>query len=489
MLERGNPTVCPSEARVRHHRSAHARPAPRPARIVPAVLSVLILGLTGATPSRAGDLRVDGSFVSTAPTGTPPLDVASTTRVDDLNADLLDGQDASAFAPAPAQVLWVSPSGGQFTSIQAALDEIKDASINKPYLVHVGPGRYFEQVTMKPWVDIEGSGSGVTSIRGFGGSTVEGASNAELRDLTVENAAGTDYGKAIYNFGAAPRITRVKVIATSTSGTAIGILNDASAIAPQPILRQVEVVVHGPDAIGIKNDEVSALLTDVQVSATGSDSIGIFNHDASPVLRRVQVAAKAQVSGESKIIGILNSGDDGLGSPRLVDVTVTASNGDLTYAISNGSNLLDIEMTRVEANAYSASGSSSIAVRNFDSNVYMADCTATASAFGSGNVSRAVWNNRSPLYIIRSVLSAGGTGQNYGLRNNDTSGGTDGGPWRVEVRQSRIYATTAAVSSSSSFITSIAATSLEVGSVSSAGTLTCAGVYDENFTFYPDTCP
>ena len=52
-----------------------------------------------------------------------------------------------------------------------------------------------------------------------------------------------------------------------------------------------------------------------------------------------------------------------------------------------------------------------------------------------------------------------------------------------------MYATTAAVSSSSSFIASIAATSLEVGSVSSAGTLTCAGVYDENFTFYPDTCP
>lgn len=490
MLERRSHAVRPSDPRTRQPGTTLETGSRRAvlATLVPVL--VLLLALAPAHPAAAGDLQVDGSFVSTAPTGTPPLAVASTTRVDDLNADLLDGNDASAFAPAPAQVLWVSPSGGQFTSVQAALDSITDASAFKPYVVRVGPGLYVEQVTMKPYVDIEGAGVGMTVIRWFGNKTLEGASDAELRDLTVQNFGdGASGGWGIYNFATAPRITRVAVRVTSSVATPIGILNDASTIAPKPVLRDVTVYVTGANAVGIKNDEISAFLTDVQVEVLGSDAIGIFNLDASPTLRRVQVKAKAQVNGESKIIGILNSGDDGSGGPHLADVTVTASNGDLTYAISNGGNLYAIEMTRVEANAYSASGSSSIAVRNFDSNLDMVDCTVSASAFGSGNVSRAVWNNRSPLRVVRSVLTAGGTGQNYGLRNNDTSGGTDGGPWYVKVHQSRIYATTAAVSSPSSFITKIAATSLEVGSVSSAGTLICAGVYDEDFTFYPDTCP
>ncbi len=47
----------------------------------------------------AGDLRVDGKLVSEAASG-PPLEVASSERVDNLNADRLDGFDAAAFAPA-----------------------------------------------------------------------------------------------------------------------------------------------------------------------------------------------------------------------------------------------------------------------------------------------------------------------------------------------------------------------------------------------------
>lgn len=45
----------------------------------------------------AGDLRVEGQFISTVPTGTPPLEVSSTTGVANLNADTVDGFHGSEF--------------------------------------------------------------------------------------------------------------------------------------------------------------------------------------------------------------------------------------------------------------------------------------------------------------------------------------------------------------------------------------------------------
>lgn len=48
----------------------------------------------------AGVIRTDSRFVSTMADGTAPIQVASSTLVDNLNADLLDGEHASAFAAA-----------------------------------------------------------------------------------------------------------------------------------------------------------------------------------------------------------------------------------------------------------------------------------------------------------------------------------------------------------------------------------------------------
>src|SRR6266566_489979 len=119
-------------------------------------------------------------------------------------------------------VVVVARSGGDFTSIQEALNSINDNSATNPYLVWVAPGIYSEVVTMKPYVDIQGAGELVTKITSTGGSSPDVATvrsyvnNAELRYLTVENTGGNNYATAIWTYGASPSF--LHITATATGG-------------------------------------------------------------------------------------------------------------------------------------------------------------------------------------------------------------------------------------------------------------------------------
>ncbi|MEM7223087.1 MAG: hypothetical protein AAF495_08930 [Pseudomonadota bacterium] len=82
--------------------------------------------------------------------------------------------------------------------LQAALDSIEDASFNTPYLIHLEPGVYDcgdQAITMKPFVNIQGSGPTMTFIKGSrNGETgiVTLVSNAELSRLSVSNRFNDD---------------------------------------------------------------------------------------------------------------------------------------------------------------------------------------------------------------------------------------------------------------------------------------------------------
>lgn len=58
----------------------------------------------GAPLDVAGSIRASGPLVSTQGTGVAPLDVLSTTKVANLNADLLDGVDSSVFSQLGASI-------------------------------------------------------------------------------------------------------------------------------------------------------------------------------------------------------------------------------------------------------------------------------------------------------------------------------------------------------------------------------------------------
>jgi hypothetical protein len=180
---------------------------------------------------------------------------------------------------------------------------------------------------MKPYVDIEGSGQGMTTVRSNVESdwgVVRGADNSELRDLAVRN---TNTGVLAVGYAAeltAPRLTDVTVDASGAasniavrlsgttavlqrvSGSALGGgqtialdllggavtvadstfraadatgLNQAalSAYSPESKIARTSLIASGPFAIGFRSFNGSHVFTDVTVTATGATSWGIYN--------------------------------------------------------------------------------------------------------------------------------------------------------------------------------------------------------------------
>jgi len=206
-------------------------------------------------------------------------------------------------------IVIVAKSGGDFTSIQAALNSITDASSNNRYLVWVAPGTYNERVTMKPYVDIEGAGELVTKITYSGSAalnsgTVIGANDAELRDLAVENTGGADYAIAIYNSSASPRLTQRTVVAQGGTFN-FGIYNSSSAT---PKLTNVTIEAGGgSDSRGIYNYNTSPSIYSSVIKATsGSNTYGIYNYNAS--MATSMVVNGSQISGNQYGFYISGSG-------------------------------------------------------------------------------------------------------------------------------------------------------------------------------------
>ena len=300
-------------------------------------------------------------------------------------------------------VVTVAEAGGQFTSIQAALDSITDASDTNRYVVRVAPGTYTERVTMKQYVDVEGSGENNTKIV-FPGSpadntgTVRGENNAELRSLSVENTGGSSYAIAIYNYSTSASLLQVTATA-SGAPTSYG-------------------------AYGVYNHFSTPNMTNVTAKASGAltENAGVKNLASSPNMTNVT----AQGSGGNNAYGVFNSNS----SPTLTNVNASGSGGTFTHG------------------------------------------------YGFYNTSFS-----SPK-IIGSILIGSGT-NSYGFFSDTlTTGG------KATIDSSKLIGDTyTIVNNYSGYTIQVGASYLSGGPVADTGPIVCAGVYDEVYVFYANTCP
>jgi hypothetical protein len=117
-----------------------------------------------------------------------------------------------------------------------ALNGISGNSSTDPYLLKIEPGVYDignNGLTMKSYVDIEGSGENatfITATRGNSGgvtstaAAVIGAANSELRNLTVTNTSAANYGAGFYSIGVGTRrISNVTINSTGALTSSIGV--------------------------------------------------------------------------------------------------------------------------------------------------------------------------------------------------------------------------------------------------------------------------
>lgn len=238
----------------------------------------------------------------------------------------LNGTQFSAQGTAYQNVVIVAKSGGDFTTIQAALDSISDATDTNRYLVWVAPGVYTERITLKPYVSVQGAGIEATRLT-FSGSaaantaTVIGANNAEIRDLTIESHIASEtetYAIGMYNYLASPRVENVRIVVNGTgpaSHVATGILSNLAA----PSVTRSTITVSGGTSsnTGISTTNANAVYSDLTITVSGPTSRGIYNTQSSVTLRNVSV--------DGGLYGIWNTLSSGSYTTLVYNSQVTGS--------------------------------------------------------------------------------------------------------------------------------------------------------------------
>jgi hypothetical protein len=279
---------------------------------------------------------------------------------------------------------------------------------------------------MKPWVSIEGSGEAATKIKG---------------------------SVSVGNF-------------PPTSGAVNGADNSEIRFLT------VENTGAGNYTVAILNYNASPSITHVTAEATGpsgSGSVyGIATFNSSSPLTHVTASG---LNG-SQAFGVYTC----TGSPRMTHVKALASGAETSYALQLSTSSALMEDVTAEANGTSSSygmmtvSSSTPIIRN---------SSLSASAGSSFNCG--IYMTSTSLDLYRVTVSASGGQQALGIMT-----GTSG---TLRINHSTIAGTTNTIINGTGVTTRIGASQLSGGPVTNSGTLTCAGVYDENYAFSQATCP
>jgi hypothetical protein len=412
-----------------------------------------------------------------------------------INADKLDGQHASELGADYQNVIVVAKSGGDYTSVQAAIDSITGAAADNPYLVWVAPGVYSEAVTMKPYVHLQGSGQRATVITSDvtnpsippTQATLTLAANVSLRDMTVKNT-GTglhNVGLMALNGATDIQVSDVETQSHGNGGTdsnnyAIYLTGSGTSVTLQSVTAFAE---NGNlDAVGLYNDsgtKVTLLSGSYMASSAVEHSVGISNLGT---LEAEHITVRGEFSPQWNY-GIWNQGSG---------AKITLRGG----SVSGRGGTEAIGILNVNGGFLTADGVTALAEDGTDANYAL-----NGEDAGVGTTS-----------VVRggSFTGIGGDGENYGIRiygddslldaigiDTRTAGGELAALIAVAIgdnglgfiSQSDLFGASASVYCDSCMGVRIYNSSLIGGPVIDPGSkVNCFGVYWGN-AFWTDTCP
>jgi len=373
-------------------------------------------------------------------------------------------QIAAGLSPAitspTVRTIVVSPDPGNADqsgqNLLAAITEASGASANDQWLIVIEPGLYFiDDVTcvVPAFVHLEGAGPDISIIRSSAIYAMELNGTSQIGGLSVDRISGNQSnGYGILVKDGLPTIRNVKVSVVA-SNQAVGIWAN---ILDKLVLKDVHVDAAGNAfSKGILLQSTDAELFDVNVQVHGrvnNSGIDMYSYNGSTPKVVIQ-------HGNIQVWDDLYPND---GSQQ----GISAANGKMT-----------IKDSFIEVNggmyAYGLNCST-----DADVLVYNSEFAAQwASQYNYG-----VFNNNSARMQINSSLISAmpATGASAWAVFNANQGGY------IFIGQSDISGKVRNDSGNTIWISSSKFRS-GVGSVS--GSVTCAGVWDQGYTFYASTCP
>jgi pectin methylesterase-like acyl-CoA thioesterase len=204
---------------------------------------------------------------------------------------------------AQAGSVQIDPGGGTFPTIGAALASITDNSLQKQYLLTVGPGTYAETVTLKPYCYLHGSGQAETVVTApptqeqLGRGTIITSSNSSVSDMTVSCTGGTwgDWSTALNIGGSSPFYAENVMLISDDEGNA-GINSETVAVnwnpsqqGPSQVYLSYATVISNMQsgdstAVAMIVNAANAQLTESKVVATGGgQSFGVQSNGGAVV--------------------------------------------------------------------------------------------------------------------------------------------------------------------------------------------------------------
>ena len=364
-------------------------------------------------------------------------------------------------------------------------------------LLRIEPGLYdlaTSYLPMKQFVDIEGSGRGVTKITSAYCSsaigTVNGAAYAELRYLTVENTCSGAWGIGIYSNSDGTRLTGLTVHVSGAT-TSNGVRCSGSSV----VMTDLDVTVTGTTtANGVRSDGDWGVMSDLKVTLTPTETgKGVYSQGDSTVMTDLDV----QVTGGSGGSTCVENLGDSVRMHRLW-LTATGGNSSVIGVRNDG-----ISVTMTEINAEVSGDAPTYGVIDFGSDVSLRDSVLTAS--GGASIVRGLYSTMGGDLELVNVIAKGDTEAillySYsGISAATLTGVTASGPGvglytgvdadtlTVTCDQCRIHGDSYSVRDGGGAIINIGSSQVSGGNTG-ASSLTCAGVYDENYVFYASSCP
>jgi hypothetical protein len=351
-----------------------------------------------------------------------------------------------------------------------ALADLTTATASNPWLVKVEPGVYDldgRSLALKPYVDVEGSGVGVTTVRSTveAAGTVRGADFAELRALTVWNTAAAR-AVALSNAAVFFMARGVDCRARGGAELAVALQN----VAAGGVFVDVNALAQdSPNVTGVSSR--GGLLHRVRASATGASAFafGLFNAASSGEV--LDVTARAH--GTSYAAAIRNEA----GAPTLRNVRAVAAGANISEGIVNGGGaaaLLQDVTIEVTGGADFATG-----VRNEFSSARLLRGAVTVAAEGDA-------------FGVTSSFSGTPSVENVAIRVTGGSAvGVQADGTQTTVESSRVVSSAIALrTAGTSAVTSIraGASRIEGTVVPGTGTVSCAASYSGSFAALGADC-